>query len=429
MSQVAGLENLVGKSLGLFRAPDDLAFVVKKAEGTKLYGDDGRTYLDYVIGRGPMVLGHSHPRVVDAICRQAALGTHFYVMNEHAPKLAQMICRMVPCAEQVRFVADGSEATFYAMRLARAFTGRTKIMKFAGAYHGHHDYAQHGGKPDRRGNDGTARADTSGVPKEVASTMLISPYNDLAAAQELFNRHKDEIAAIIVEPVQRAIPSAPGFLEGLRKLCDGKNTLYIIDEVVTGFRLAMGGAQEVFGIKADICTLGKILGGGLPLGALAGRKDIMELADNNRQDDGRSALVAGTLNGNPLSCAAGAATLEVLEEENGPKLMEKAGTIVADGFRDCAKRLSIPFQMMGPPSFQEAIFDERPIRNVDDYLASNKPARMKFGVEMLKRGIFVIPGGKLNVSILHTPAEADVLCAAAFEAMREVRDSGLLEKK
>lgn len=421
------LDKLAGRALGKFQLPAEVSFTVVRAEGLALFSTEGRVYRDYVLGRGPMVLGHSYPRVVEAICRQATLGTHFYAMNEVAPRLAAEICRFVPCAESVRFVSDGSEATFYALRLARAFTGRTKILKFAGAYHGHHDYAQFGGKPGAAANDGQAEPDSAGVPRELGSMVVNAPFNDLEAVRNLVGRFSNELAAIIVEPVQRGLLPSPGFLEGLRALCDGRNILLIFDEVVTGFRLAMGGAQELYGVTPDLCTLGKVIGGGLPLGAVAGRRDIMELVAVDRPNDGRSAYVAGTLNGNPLSCAAGLATLEVLTEVDGPTLMRKAGERLARGLLDAAERLSIPCQMLGLPSFQEPIFDNRPLRNLDDYTRTNRGPAQRLGVELVKQGFFVVPGGRWNVSILHDADEVDAICEAAFAAMRIVRDEKLID--
>jgi len=417
--------HIPGGVFGSVGYPPDLAFVATHGAGARMWSTDGREFVDYVLGSGPLVLGHAHPRVVEAIQRQALAGTHFYSMNEPALRLASRIVEHVPCAEAVKFVGDGAQATFYALRLARAFTGRTKIVKFEGAYHGHHDYVQHGLSAGDGANTVERKANSAGIPPELSKTVLVVPFNDLEAVTRLMEVEGPDVAAILIEPIQRAIMPEPGFLAGLRALCDRTGALLIFDEVVSGFRLALGGAQEAFGVTPDLCALGKIIGGGLPMAAVAGRRDVLELSLPGRRDDGRSIYLSGTLNGNPLSAAAGLAMTDVLIEENGPAKLHAIGAAIAEQLRDCARRLSIPFTMIGAPAYAAPVFVEHPVRDFASYARSSQGAARQFCLEMMKRGVYV--HSKWYVSTVHTEDDIAKTRAAAFEAMRAVRDAGLLQ--
>jgi len=282
-------------------------------------------------------------------------------------------------------------------------------VKFEGAYHGHHDYGLHGVTLSGSSPYPIAEPDSAGIPPEVSKTVLVAPFNDLAKTRRVIESYAaDDVAAIIVEPIQRALTPASGFLSGLRDLCRQIGSLLVFDEVVTGFRLAMGGAQEAFGVKPDLCALGKIVGGGLPLAAVVGRRDIIELSVPDLAPNRKSVCISGTLNGNALAAAAGQATLH--------------------GLCEIAARLSIPFQMIGPPAFAEPIFGEGMITDYRSYAASNRAAAKAFGVELLKRGIFVHPASKLYVSTAHTEEQLDSTLEAALEAMRTIRDQGYLKE-
>ncbi len=416
-----------GKILGSHSYPDGLNFVADRGEGARIFATDGREFTDYVLGSGPMIVGHAHPAVVEAIRVQAGRGTHLYAMNEQALALAERIAAHVPCAKALKFVGDGAEATFYALRVARAFTGRTKILKFEGGYHGHHDYGQFGLTPVQGPNDGRRSADSAGIPAAIADTVIVAPFNDLEATTSLVLEHAEDLAAIIVEPVQRSVLPTPEFLPGLRKLCSQVGALLIFDELVTGFRLAFGGAQEMYGVVPDLCALGKVIGGGLPLAAIAGRRDLIDLTVPDRAPDGRSVFLSGTLNGNSLCCAAGLATLKVLEEENGPAKLAETGRLLAAGFHDAAVRLSIPFQMIGPPAFAEPIFGEDEVRDFASHSATNQQASRQFGIEMTKRGNHVLFVAKYYLSTAHSADQIAATCEAAYDAMRAVRDGGYLE--
>jgi glutamate-1-semialdehyde 2,1-aminomutase len=421
-----GSSAIPGDCFGAFKLPDEVAFVVSRGEGSRVITTDRRTLIDFVLGSGPMVLGHAHPRVVAAVQEQMARGTSFYAINDVALRLAARIAELVPCAEAVKFVGDGAEATFYALRLARAFTGRELVLKFEGGYHGHHDYALHGLKAAREANYPLAQPDSAGIPASVSATVLIAPYNDLDTTAQLVEPLAEHLAAIIVEPVQRSLMPKPGFLAGLRALCDRTGALLLFDEVVTGFRLALGGAQEAFGVTPDLCALGKVIGGGLPLAAVAGRRDVLELTVPDRPTDGRSIYLNGTLNGNALAAAAGLATLDVLAEENGPARLVEIGDKLARGFAECARKLDIPLQMIGPPSFTEPVFGEGDICDYRSYAATNRVAARQLGLELIKRDVFVHPASKMYLSTVHDDEQIDTACRAAFDAMRVIRDHGLL---
>ncbi|UVO35762.1 aminotransferase class III-fold pyridoxal phosphate-dependent enzyme [Bradyrhizobium arachidis] len=421
------VDYLAGNCLGIFKLPDEVAFIVARGQGPWVWSSDGRRFADYLMGSGPMVLGHAHPRVVSAIAEQAALGTHFYQVSIRAYELAARVCQSVPCAESVKFCSDGSEANFYALRLARAFTRRTKILKFEGAFHGHSDYAQQSLRTETNRNDQRAMPQSAGIPTEISDTVVIAPFNDIEWTTQIVGAIGHEIAAILVEPVQRALMPAPGFLEGLRVLADSIGALLVFDEVVTGFRLALGGAQEHFRVKPDLCALGKILGGGLPLAAVAGRGDVLELSIPGRPQDGRSVFVSGTLNGNPLGCAAGLATLEVVEELQAPAKLKEKGEALAAGLEEIANRLSVPFQMIGAPCFPQPAFGVGLAGAAQSSAASRAHATLRFGVEMIRRGVLLAPGGKLYMSVSHTDETHGFFLERAEGAIRAVRDQGLLE--
>ena len=415
-----------GDCFGAFRLPDEVAFVVSRGEGSRVITTDGRTLIDFVLGSGPMVIGHAHPRVVATVQEQIARGTTFYAINDTALRLAARITELVPCAEAVKFVGDGAEATFYALRLARAFTGRELVLKFEGGYHGHHDYAVHGLKAAREANYPVAQPDSSGIPAGVSATILIAPYNDLDTTIELVEPVADRLAAIIVEPVQRSLMPKPGFLDGLRSLCERTGALLVFDEVVTGFRLALGGAQEAFGVTPDLCALGKVIGGGMPLAAVAGRRDVLELTVPDRPADGRSVYMNGTLNGNAIAAAAGLTTLNVLAEENVPARLAEIGQKLASGFAECARTLDIPLQMIGPPSFPEPVFGENEVYDYRSYSATDRAAARQFGLELIKRDVFVHPASKMYISSAHDDAQIEIACGAAVAAMRTLRERRLL---
>jgi glutamate-1-semialdehyde 2,1-aminomutase len=297
---------LPGAGLGGYSLPEDVRVVIAEGRGSRVRSVEGRWYIDYVGGAGANILGHGHPEVLEAVQRQAAKGLHFFgTLNEAAITLSEKLVELIPCAERLAFTTTGSEATFYALRIARAFTGRQKVLKFEGAYHGNHDYSAFSLFPTKPANYPVAPADSGGVPEVLQPLVLVAPYNDLAAVRQIADEHRQDLAAIIVEGCQRIILAKPEFLRGLRELADETGALLIFDEVVTGFRLALGGAQEYFGVAPDLATYGKIVGGGGPLGCVAGRADVIDCVNPRRKGQSDYAYINGTLHGNPVAAAAG----------------------------------------------------------------------------------------------------------------------------
>lgn len=408
-----------GPSLGTFMMPPDHAFVAGRGVGSKVYDVDGQPWIDYVLGSGPLILGHAHPAVVEAVQRQAALGSQFYALNEPIVELAERLIEAIPCAEKVKFTSTGSEATFLAMRLARAVTGRDKVLKFEGGYHGHHDYAMVGHAPRGAIAYPVAAADSAGVPRSSAGEVLVAPFNDAAMAARLIEEHRHELAAVIVEPFQRVLPPAPGFLEALRAATIANDVLLIFDEVVTGFRLAWGGAQERYGVVPDLACYGKTIGGGYPLAAVCGRAAIMELADPTRKGAIDYVYFSGTFNGNPLAAAAGLATLAELARPGlYDRLRETSARLVA-GITGLAEEFGIPVRVLWDGPIVTALFTDH---EVTDYRSAQRvdPVRTRqWHDELLARRLLVNPAQqKWYLSAAHDDDDIAVTLDAVREALR-----------
>lgn len=393
---------LPGGGLGGYSLPKDLRFIYARGEGDKFWDAAGREWIDYACGAGALILGHSHPAAVLAVQKQAARGMHMFgALNDAAVCLAARLAKDIPCAEKIAYATTGSEATFYAMRIARAHTGREKIMKFEGAYHGNHDYALVSTAPAPPGNYPQGRGDSGGMTAGARDSIIIAPYNDLAAAEQTAEKYAGELAAIIVEPVQRIIPARAEFLEGLRKLCDKLGAVLIVDEVVTGFRTAYGGAHAAFGITPDLATFGKIVGGGGPLSAVVGRAALVDLADPRKRGKENYAYFNGTLHGNPVAAAA---TTAVLDELQTPGFYEKLNGIAAGFCREAQNifnRRNIPALAFCTGSMWQFLFCKTPPQNYAELAASNLAAARKLDSEMLRRGNYILPGVRRFVSAVH----------------------------
>ena len=405
---------LAGATLGMFKLPDDHQMIVDRGLGCTVWDTDGNEYIDYVLGSGPMILGHANPAVLDAITTQAGRGSTFYGLNEPAIDLAEQIVEASPCAEQVRFTCSGTDATFYALRLARAYSGREKVLKFDGGWHGGHDYAQQDADPDRRGH---ARALSDGIPAGATETVLICPFNDLDQATTLIEQHAHELAAVIVEPLQRAIQPVEGFLPGLEAVAKWNGVILILDEIVTGFRLAWGGAQEHYGVTPDLVVYGKTISGGYTLSAVCGRADIMACAAPERKGSGHYAFISGTFNGNPISCAAGLATLSELSKPNIYPDLYAVSRRLRVGLEEIAAETGLPLQILGDGPVLQPFFSEEPIRTYRDSQNTDLTRQKAFGLGMLKQGYFVNPTGKLYLSTVHTAEIVDRTLAAARSVM------------
>jgi glutamate-1-semialdehyde 2,1-aminomutase len=408
-----------GGSIGT-QLPEGQAFVAVRGQGSRIYDVDGNAFLDYVLGSGPLILGHAHPAITEAVIRQAEQGAHFYALNTPIIELAERIVAAVPCAEKVKFASTGSEATGLAMRLARAYTGRDKILKFEGGYHGHGDYAVVAITPRRPTDFPVGRADSAGVPRPVADTVLVAPFNDAETAREIIEVYRHDLAAVIVEPYQRTIPPQPGFLQALREAATANNVLLIFDEVVTGFRLAWGGAQERYGVVPDLAVYGKTIGGGYPISAVAGRADLIDLTDARRAGD-RYAYFGGTFSGNPLAAAAGVATLDELAKPGTYDRLRAVCDRLGQGFQAVLADAGLPAQVLWDGPIMTVLFTDQP---VTDYRSAQTadPARMRAWYEgLLARNFLVNPGvQKFYISTAHSEADVDETLAAAREVATEM---------
>ena len=412
---------LVGGCFGMFRLPDEVAAVFHRGEGSRIWDVAGKEYVDYILGSGPLILGHAHPAVVAAVREQAGLGSTFYGLNEPALHLARRVTEAVPCGGLLRYGSSGTEGTFTALRLTRAFTGREKILKFEGGWHGAHDYAMQSAAPSGPAQYPDPVPDSSGIPGAASRTVLVSPFNDPAAAERLVAEHARDLAAIIVEPLQRALRPEPGFLESLREVTRAHGVLLVFDEIVTGFRLAWGGAQERYGVIPDLAVYGKTISGGYPLAAVCGREEVMALADPRRKAESDFVFASGTMNGNPVGCAAGLATLDKLEKEGVYPRLHETSDRLRQGLEETGRSLGLPFQVIGDGPVLQPVFTEAPVRTHADGLRADADAARRFGVEMIRRGVLVTPGGKLYLSLAHTPGDVDHTLQVAEDSLRVVK--------
>jgi len=361
--------------------------VIARGRGARVWDEDGREYVDFLLGSGPMIVGHGHPRVTAAVQQQLAEGTTFFANNRKGIELAEAIVEAVPCAEKVRFASTGSEADAIAMRVARAFTGREKILKFEGGYHGYSDYGLMSLAPKRPGNSSQPIPDSAGIPRAISDTVLVAPFNDADAVESLIKEHPGEIAAVFMEPLQRLIPPQPGFLEAMRELTRAHDILLVFDEVVTGFRLAYGGAQEHYGVVPDLCTMGKAIGGGFPLSAVAGREEVMAVFDSARAPEGRHVPLVGTLSGNPVAAAAGLATLEVLREPGTYERYFEIGRRLMAALSASLEQAGLAAQVVGAPCMFDVVFNTRPVRNYRDTLEVDAQKMAHLNALLHERGV------------------------------------------
>ncbi len=412
---------LPGGNGGNLALPTELNFLASHGKGSRIFDVSGNEYVDWLMGSGPMVLGHAHPAVTGAVIKAVEGGSTFFATNDKAVELAEELVNAIPCAEQVRFTTSGTDACFQAMRAARAFTGKEKILKFEGGFHGTSDYALISLTPPPSVEYPQGKASSGGIPKAIQELMLIAPYNDLATTETIINAHVDDIAAVIVEPVQRVISPKPGFLQGLRDLTKKHNIPLIFDEVVTGFRLAYGGAQEFFGVTPDMCTVGKIMGGGYPLAAVLGRADILSVYDRGASDQETYVNQIGTLNGNPVACAAGLATLTVMREEGTYKKMHRAGAAIRGALVDICNKNGVPVQSCGEDAIFDVYFSEVPVSNYRDTLAADSAMMTRFNTGLLERGI--LKGAqKYYPSAVHTDEDVEKTIQAIREVVPLIRE-------
>jgi glutamate-1-semialdehyde 2,1-aminomutase len=396
------------------RAYKPYPFFADKGKGPRIYDVDGNSYLDYCLAYGPLVLGHANPQVINAVKKQLEAGTAYGVPTEKETELANLVVKKVPCAEMVRFVNSGTEATMSAIRLARAFTGRNKIIKFEGSYHGAHDYVL-----VKSGSGAIGKPDSPGVPEDTTKNTLLLPFNDEEAVTEVIKREGTNIGAIILEPVMGnigCIPPKEGYLKFLRDITVENDIILIFDEVITGFRLAEGGAQEYFGLKPDLVTLGKILGGGFPMGALSGKKEFMETIAPSGD-----VYQAGTFNGNPVSVTAGFATLKQLDE-NFYNELNKKGSFIRNGLQDLLDDHNLDFKVAGLSSMFQIYFTNRDVWNYEDAKYSDRYKFVQYFRNLLDAGVFIPPSQFecCFLSLAHERSQLEDTLESAEEGIKKI---------
>jgi len=407
----------VSSPVRAFKAVGGSPLFVARAEGARVWDVDGRAYVDYVGSWGPMILGHAHPAVLRAIADAASRGTSYGAPCALEVELAERVVRHVPSVETVRFVSSGTEATMSALRVARGFTGRRKILKFDGCYHGHADslLVAAGSGVATLGIPGSP-----GVPEGTVADTLVVPFNDVAAVECVVSAHGRDLAAVIVEPVcgnMGTVAPRPGYLEALRELTRESGAVLIFDEVMTGFRLALGGAQQVYGITPDLTCLGKILGGGLPAAAYGGRRDIMATVAPEGP-----VYQAGTLSGNPLAMAAGAALLDLLAKPGTYEALEASSARLEEGLRRAARDAGVAVTVNRAGSMVTVFFCASPVTDLASAKASDTKRFGRFFHAMLERGVYLPPAQfeAAFVSLAHGEAEIEATVAAAAEAFRTI---------
>ncbi len=405
----------VNSPVRAFRSVGGTPVFMERASGAYLWDVDGNKYIDYVGSWGPFIIGHSHHAVIEALSRQLEKATSFGAPTELEIELAELICSLVPSVELVRMVNSGTEATMSAIRLARAYTGRSKIMKFEGCYHGHADsFLIKAGS----GALTLGVPDSPGITQGVALDTLNARYNDLESVRQLVEANKNEIACIIIEPIggnMGVVPAKKEFLSGLRELCTREKIVLIFDEVMTGFRVALGGAQEYYGITPDLTTLGKIVGGGLPVGAYGGRRDIMSLISPSGP-----VYQAGTLSGNPLAMVAGIATLRVLQHENPYPQLEAKAALLSAAFAENAASTGIPISQQRVGSMLCQFFTEKEVWSFDDAISSDTKRYAAYFHSMLEQGVYLAPSQfeAMFLSTAHSDQDIHATIAAHLQALK-----------
>ena len=401
------------------RSPE-YAMVVREASGSRIRDWSGNEFIDYLMGSGPLLLGHAHPAVVGAVREALSRGSSYLMVNEPAILLAEKIALAVPSAEKVCFNSTGSESTLFAMRIARAFSGRDKILKFEGGFHGMNEYALMSNQWTFAPRDHpTAVPNSAGIPRCIEDEVLIAPWNDLETTTHLIESHADELAGVICEPLQRTIPPRPGFLQGLREATSQHGIALIFDEVVTGFRLALGGAQEYYGVVPDLTALCKGIASGHPISVLCGRADMMDTVDPTRHAGGLHVTQTGTFSGNPLSTTAALATIGELEREGAYETLFARGRRLMEGLQAMLDAAGLPARVTGePPAFQVWFTDEE-IVDFRSTLRADHAMNVRFTELLLDRGI-VKAHEKFFVSTVHSDEDIDRTIAAIEGAVAEL---------
>jgi glutamate-1-semialdehyde 2,1-aminomutase len=407
-------------SLGEYNLPPELAVVLTRGEGAAVWDSEGRAFTDFTMGWGSVLLGHAHPAVVEAVRRRAGLGSNFAYVTEPALELAEELVRALACAERVRFCASGTEAAAYAVRLARAYTGRPKVLKFEGAYHGGNEIGTVSLFPSRLLEFPAGEPTSAGLTPGAVAEILVAPYNDLDTTGAILAAHRHEVAAVIVEPLHRCTSPRPGFLQGLRTVTADMGVLLIFDETVTGFRLAYGGAQAYYGVSPDLATLGKALGGGYPIGAVVGRSDVLDLMREDQMGQAGYVWFASSLGGNPISATAALATLGELRKPGTYAHLFAVGEALRTGLAAALRDEGITARVQGDGPLAAVVFTDRDVVDYRTAFFSDRRRARAFALGLFRRGIFLNPmSTKLYLSLAHTDADIRHFLDAARATLRE----------
>jgi len=423
------LQTFPAGSNGEYGIPADLVPVLQRGRGCRVWDTGGREFLDMTMAWGAALVGHAHPKVIEAAMQQARDGANFAAVNARAIELAERIQSLSPCAEKIRFVASGTEATMLCLRIAQGATGRPKVLKFEGAYHGQHPVgvtSMLAGKPTT-----LPKSDPSGAGAAwVESDVLTAPFNDLVTTEKIVFQHAGDLAAVIVEPLHRCIAPVKGFLAGLRAVTKKAGVVLIFDEVVTGFRLALGGAQEYYGVGPDLVAYGKALGGGFPIGAYGGRVELMEVVSEHRLPGPHYVWSASTGGGNPVSCAAALATIEILSARGVYPGFQEAGMQLRRQMAEVLKAQGEAGQILGDGPLAQVAFSAQPVTDQRSWLNSDRARGRALMLALLRAGIFLNPmGTKLYLSLAHDGKAIEEFVgrfADALTATRKNRSADLI---
>ncbi len=412
-----------GGSLGEYNLPQDLSIVLTHGQGSKVYDTLGREYIDLTMGWGSVILGHAHNGIAQAVKKQVDQGSNLAYVSQPTLELAEALIEAIPCAEKVRFCASGTEATMYAVRFARAFKNRSKIVKFEGAYHGANEIGTMSLFPRKLLDFPKNEPTSAGFPQNVVDNVLIAPYNDLETTTRILRDNASEIAAVIVEPLHRCTTPEPGFLEGLRRVTQENDILLIFDEVVTGFRLAYGGAQEYYGVTPDLAAFGKGLGGGYPIGAIAGRADILDLCGEANLGQDNYVWFASSIGGNPVTATAALATLKELRKPDTYSRFFAIGEKLRQGFRAMLEELNLKAQVLGDGPLSAVSFTDQRVVDYRTAFQADSTKGRAFTLGLFANGIFLNPmSTKLYVSLAHSDEDINKVHEIAFEVLQEIRD-------
>jgi glutamate-1-semialdehyde 2,1-aminomutase len=413
---------LAGGGLGLFQLPPDLNLVIERGQGSRGWSVAGKEYVDYHLSSGPALLGHAHPAVVEAVAAQLGKGSAFYFLTAPEIALAKRLVEAIPCGEVVHYTGSGTEATFYSLRIARAFTKRNKVLKFEGSWHGMHDYSLWGTVPTSPSDYPHAKPDSVGIPAQAGETVLVTPFNDAARAVEMIERNAADLAAVIVEPLQRVLLPEPGFLQALREVTTKHGIVLVFDEIVTGFRIAWGGAQERYGVVPDVACYGKAMSGGFPMAAVVGRANVMAVLDVRQRPRAEVVWATHTLSRNPIGATAGCAALDALAQPGVYDRLHQTGSRLRAGIVAAGERHGFAVQTPG----EDAVFGVRftarkPLRTWIDLTTADKELGLRWALEMIRRGILINPNEKIYISIAHTDADVERTLAVADEAFAAMK--------